>query len=62
MLRAKRKTADTIFHVFSLTRPGIEPVTFRTRGEHTNDLQSSLTIILKSTFKQQEAAKHEQTQ
>ena len=28
--------AYTNFNVFGLTRPGIEPTTFRTRGEHAN--------------------------
>ena len=31
-----QKAANTNFYVFDLTRSGIEPTTFRYRGEHAN--------------------------
>ena len=31
-----REAANTKYNVFGLTRPGIEPTTTRTRGEHAN--------------------------
>ena len=36
MLRAKRKVTYCNFTVFDLTRPGLEPTIYRTRGEHAN--------------------------
>jgi hypothetical protein len=35
MLRACEAT-NTSFIVFGLTRPGLEPTIYRTRGEHAN--------------------------
>ena len=31
-----REVTNTNFIVFGLTRPGLEPTTYRTRGDHAN--------------------------
>ena len=38
--------ANTNFNVFGLTRPGIEPTFFRTRGEHTNHLTTNAVEMI----------------
>ena len=37
--------ANTNFLVFGLTRSGIEPMTYRTRGEHANHYTTDSAIL-----------------
>jgi hypothetical protein len=45
------EATHTNFIVFGLTRPGLEPTIYRTRGEHANHYATDalLTFLLKST-------------